>query len=69
MIRWLKFWGTHKDGPDPATTLHEAEQRLAEAKKLAADAQPTVQQGARLWRTNHIGEAAAAALHHYGSRP
>jgi hypothetical protein len=69
MIRWLKFWVPSKDGTDTATALKEAEQRLAEAKRLAAAAQPTVQQGAAMWRRNHLGEAAAAALQHYGSRP
>lgn len=68
MMRWLKFWGRNANSPDSATALAESEQRLAEARKMAADAQPTIRQGNREWKRNHLGEAAAAALQHYGSR-
>lgn len=70
MIRWLRFLGAHKAGPDPAAdAVEQSQQRLAEAEQLAAEAQPTIAMGKALWRRNHLGEAAAAALQHYGSRP
>lgn len=67
MIRWLHR-GKTRTGPDPAKALADSEQRLEEAKQMARDAQPTVDRAAELWKRNHFGEAAAAALRHYGSR-
>lgn len=67
MIKWRLPWG--KTRHDETDQLAAAQERLADARKLAANAQPTVQKAAKLWRTNHLGEAAAAALQHYGSRP
>jgi len=69
MIKWLRWGSTNRHGPDPATALEQSEKRLVEAEQLAASAQPTVAKAAELWRRNHLGEAAAAALQHYGSRP
>lgn len=68
MIRWLKFWRAGKDGPDTAAALEDSTVRLEQAQKMAADAEPTVERAARVWRRNHIAEAAQAALHRYGSR-
>lgn len=69
MIKWLAFWRAGRDGPDTEAALKEATARLEQARRMSADAEPTVRRVDALWKRNHIAEAAQAALHRYGSRP
>lgn len=64
MIRWLR-WNRGRVDPRP---LEQAEERLAQARQLAAEAQPTIRRVERMRRRNHLSESVEAALHAWGAR-
>lgn len=64
-MRWRLRWRRTRVDSRP---LEQAEQRLAEAQQMAADAQPVIRHVERVRRRNHLSESVDAALHAWGAR-
>lgn len=64
MIKWLCWWRGHDD-PRP---LEQAQERLAQARKMAAEAQPVIKAVERQRRRNHLSESVQGALDIWGAR-